>query len=221
MLNINLHVFACVSVDATSLSSHKCRRFFFVCAGKLLPFRCLSQGWACMTISNWLQGSRQTNRPKFRTAFKGKIWDVLPSFGCRFTAAYRQGLQAASLLVFKVGLRVQIRPNADWRRSQKNDRGPFFLLRLCHFASFLLSPRWLQPRFSHRWRLTFAWHSKQDVLFLIPSLFFKPSRNRHGSALLHRRLNWEKLQQPLTPFCFLFFLSSNPPRLYSNRSSKI
>lgn len=143
MLNINLHVLACFSLQPLHCHLMGVVFFGFFFLGKLLPFRCLSQGRTCMTISNWLQGSRQTNRPKFRTAFKGKIWDLLDSFGCRGTAAYRQGLQAASLHVFKVGLRVQIRSNADWRRSQKNDRGSFFLLGLCRFSSSLLSPRWL------------------------------------------------------------------------------
>lgn len=75
-----------------------------------------------------ITGWTMTARTKFRKALTSEIWDFFYFLHIDYseTAPCRSRLPAASLLVFKVRLRVQITPNANWQGSQMNVKWLFF-----------------------------------------------------------------------------------------------
>ncbi len=108
------------------------------CAEKLLPFRHWSESWMFLTISNCLQGDRwllDLNLAFSLSQVRSESLGFL-RIGCSETAPHRSGLQAAALLVFRVWLRVQITPNANWQGSQKNVRDFLFIYLLILWLSF-------------------------------------------------------------------------------------
>lgn len=92
------------------------------CGKKRLLFRCWSEGLMCLTISNWLQGEGwplDLNLGKLSQVRSEILY--FPYVGYSETAPCRLGLQAASLLVFKVGHRVSDLMKADREARRMSD----------------------------------------------------------------------------------------------------